>query len=94
MTTMYEEHLLWKAALKGRNGMPPRSKSRSLLQFIHDHRAEIDQAIDSVTYRHNWRSRRGIIPNPPPKHNDEERRGWVLNDEGLYNWARSEGVKI
>ena len=26
--------------------------------------------------------------------NDEERRSWVLNDEGLYNWARSEGVKI
>lgn len=22
---------------------------------------------------------------------DEERRLWVLNDEGLYNWARSEG---
>ena len=29
-----------------------------------------------------------------PYHNDEERRQWVLNDEGLYNWARSEGVKI
>jgi hypothetical protein len=26
--------------------------------------------------------------------NDEERRLWVLNDEGLYNWARSEGVPI
>jgi hypothetical protein len=27
-------------------------------------------------------------------HNDEERRLWILNDEGLYNWARSEGVNI
>ena len=27
-------------------------------------------------------------------HNDDERRMWILNDEGLYNWARSEGVKI
>ena len=29
-----------------------------------------------------------------PYHNDEERRQWILNDEGLYNWARSEGVRI
>lgn len=27
-------------------------------------------------------------------HNDEERRQWILNDEGLYNWAKSEGVRI
>jgi hypothetical protein len=27
-------------------------------------------------------------------HNDEERRLWILNDEGLYNWARSEGVQV
>jgi hypothetical protein len=27
-------------------------------------------------------------------HNDEERRQWILNDESLYNWARSEGVRI
>jgi hypothetical protein len=27
-------------------------------------------------------------------HNDQERRLWILNDEGLYNWARSEGVRI
>ena len=26
--------------------------------------------------------------------NDEERRQWILNDEGLYNWAKKEGVKI
>ena len=25
--------------------------------------------------------------------NDDERELWVLNDEGLYNWARSEGVR-
>lgn len=24
----------------------------------------------------------------------EELRLWVLNDEGLYNWARREGCKI
>ena len=26
--------------------------------------------------------------------NDEERRLWILNDEGLYSWARSCGVRI
>ncbi len=26
--------------------------------------------------------------------NDNERRNWILNDEGLYRWARSEGVQI
>jgi hypothetical protein len=29
-----------------------------------------------------------------PRINDEERRQWVLNNEGLYRWARSEGVRI
>jgi hypothetical protein len=29
-----------------------------------------------------------------PYKNDEERRQWVLNHEGLYLWARQEGVKI
>ena len=29
-----------------------------------------------------------------PYKNDHERRLWILNDEGLYNWARSEGVRI
>ena len=26
--------------------------------------------------------------------NDNDRRQWIENDESLYNWARSEGVKI
>ncbi len=29
-----------------------------------------------------------------PYKNDKERELWVLNYEGLYLWARSEGVKI
>ena len=29
-----------------------------------------------------------------PYRNDEERRQWIYNDEGLYNWARSSGVRI
>jgi hypothetical protein len=29
-----------------------------------------------------------------PRRNDMERELWIRNDEGLYNWARSEGVKV
>ncbi len=28
------------------------------------------------------------------KLNDEERRQWVLNDEGLYNWRQSSGLTL
>jgi len=37
---------------------------------------------------------RAIKQDKNPRANDDERRLWVLNDEGLYNWARSEGVRI
>lgn len=29
-----------------------------------------------------------------PKLSQSEIRLWILNDEGLYTWARSEGVRI
>jgi len=54
----------------------------TLQQFIRDNRAELDAAIR--------RAQGGLLP----RKNDEERRLWILNDEGLYNWARSEGVRI
>jgi hypothetical protein len=31
---------------------------------------------------------------PGARRSDEERRLWVLNDEGLYNWARAERVNV
>ena len=52
----------------------------SMRKFIKDNRKEIDEAIHSIC--------------PNTKLNDTERTAWVLNDEGLYNWARSEGVKV
>lgn len=52
----------------------------SLVEFIKENKAEIDTCIKRV------------VPNA--RLNNEERRLWILNDEGLYNWARSEGVKI
>lgn len=65
-----------------------------LRDFIQQNRAEIDQCINSALYRYDGRGGRGTIPDPPPKRNDSERRDWILNDEGLYGWARSEGVRI
>jgi len=55
----------------------------SLYQFIKNNRNDLDLFIANKLKKDK---------NPRP--NDEERRLWVLNDEGLYNWARSEGVKI
>lgn len=55
----------------------------TLQQFIRDNRQELDAAIA-----------RALNEDRNPRANDSERRLWVLNDEGLYNWARSEGVRI
>ena len=53
----------------------------TLYQFIKENREEIDQCIKRACPNNQY-------------FNDEERRNWILNDEGLYNWARSEGVYI
>lgn len=55
----------------------------TLKQFIRENRAELDAAIARALHQEK---------NPRP--NDEERRLWILNDEGLYLWARREGVRI
>ena len=54
-----------------------------LQTFIKDNRVELDAAIARAIGRDN-----------NPSANDEERRLWILNDEGLYRWARSEGVRL
>ena len=56
----------------------------TLREFIARNRTELDECI----------SRALGGPENHVYRNDEERRLWVLNDEGLYNWARSEGVPI
>ena len=53
-----------------------------LREFIKKYRTEIDSYIKFV------------LETEPNYKNDEERRLWILNDESLYCWARSEGVKI
>jgi len=52
----------------------------SMKDFIRSNRHEIDECI------------RGYCSNC--RINDEERRNWILNDEGLYRWAKSEGVRV
>lgn len=52
----------------------------TMRDFIKENREELDRCI------------RRVVPNL--RINDEERRQWIMNDEGLYNWARSEGVHV
>lgn len=51
-------------------------------KFIKENRKEIDGCIKRA------------VPNIETRINDEERRLWILNDEGLYRWARRNGVRI
>jgi hypothetical protein len=53
----------------------------TMATFIKENREQLDRAILKA------------CPNLG-KLNDQERRQWILNDEGLYNWARREGVKV
>ena len=53
---------------------------QSMREFIRNNREEIDRCIRRVC--DNCRL------------NDEERRQWIMNDEGLYMWARREGVNV
>ena len=63
-------------------------------KFVRENRAEIDAAINAVIYRHDGNGGPGVIPEPPPSRNDSDRADWLANDEGLYNWARSSGVRL
>ena len=56
----------------------------TMRDFIRRNRKEIDDAI------------RRVLPGfgTDIRANDDERRLWIANDESLYNWARSEGVRV
>ena len=72
----------------------------TLKQFITDNRDELDQAIRRVrdcvpaTASCNCSRSRTDHYHEGERINDSERREWILNDEGLYRWARAEGVRI
>ena len=63
-------------------------------EFIRRNRAELDDCINAVIYRHDGKGGRGVIPDPPPQRNDQEREQWLVNDESRYQWARAEGVNV
>ena len=54
----------------------------SIDEFIGNNRRDIDSAICSA-YGDNCQPA-----------DDSDREDWILNDEGLYLWAQSEGVQI
>lgn len=53
----------------------------TLKAFIREHRDELKECIRRVV-------------GEGARIDDAEIRLWILNDEGLYRWARSEGVRI
>jgi hypothetical protein len=63
-----------------KNHIRERGNTMTMVNFIKENKAELDSAIKRV------------VPNASL--NNEERRLWILNDEGLYRWARSQGVRI
>ena len=53
---------------------------KSLSVWIRENREQIDKEIQLAC--------------PGAPRNDRERELWIRNDEGLYRWARSEGVNV
>lgn len=73
---------------------------KSVRDFIAENRTELDAAIGRAL-GHVPRTASCYCPksgtdhyHDAPRLTDADRREWLLNDEGLYNWARSEGVAI
>lgn len=54
----------------------------TLREFIDEHRGELDKCIRNAVGDQNFDI------------DDDEREMWIANDEGLYEWARSEGVDM
>ena len=48
--------------------------------FIQENKSEIDSYI--------------LNKSPNNRLDDDEREMWIMNDEGLYLWAKREGVEI
>jgi len=70
-------------------------------QWLKENRVEIDAAINR-SLNHVPSSASCFCPKSGTDHyhddncpiNDEDRWQWVQNDEGLYNWARQDGVQV
>ena len=53
---------------------------KSMDNFIQENKSEIDSYI--------------LSKSPNNRLDDDERELWIMNDEGLYLWAKREGVDI
>jgi len=56
-------------------------RQMTVATWVRNHRA----SIDAIIQRSGGHARRL---------NDHERRLWVVNDEGLYCWARADGARV
>lgn len=63
-------------------------------EFIRENRDELTGCINRYLFRYDGNGGAGTIPDPPPTYDDDELNEWISNDEGLYDWARSEGVQV
>ena len=68
-------------------------KRKAIMSFITEHRSEIDEHIrgrcSGIHFNHIRKKCDDI-----QKLNDRERHLWIANDESLYLWAKSEGVRL
>ena len=55
-------------------------ETKSMDSFIQENKSEIDSYI--------------LNKSPNNRLDDDEREMWIMNDEGLYLWAKREGVEI
>lgn len=62
--------------------------------FFKAYGREVDAVINATIFQHDGRGGKGTVPTPAPTYSNSERWQWVQSDEGLYNWARREGVKV
>jgi hypothetical protein len=75
---------------------------QTMFEFIETNRAQLQQAILGALYRWDGNGGRGHVPESPieldPKSSayldDDSLEQWILNDEGLYLWARESGVDV
>jgi len=61
--------------------MRPVTKNVALRNFIEENRVEIDNRISKILGKEI-------------KRNDTDRRSWIMNEAGLYDWAISKGIEI
>ena len=73
----------------------------TLKEFVRQHRQELTEAIEK-SLNHVPKTASCDCPLSRTEHDHHhdhkltmsDLEGWVNNDEGLYLWARSEGVRI